>query len=214
MTAEKRIPPRQRDPWNKGRMTGRKRPLKPAGGPEARSRDVQSGHRQQARGCDLVRLRVDDVLAGGGVRDRATVIQKKTGRPVQFEITEQARSAIGDWLAAFDTHRSRDLFPSRFRQQPHLSTRQYARIVHRWVERAGPDSSAYGHAFVAANEGGSNLQEDRQLASRAAAARPHQAGEHRSLSRDRGRRCAHHLGAGRALSETAAAVGPGPQHVP
>jgi hypothetical protein len=51
------------------------------------------------RGCDLVRLRVDDVLAGGRVRDRATVIQKKTGRPVQFEITEQARSAIGDWLA-------------------------------------------------------------------------------------------------------------------
>jgi site-specific recombinase XerD len=72
------------------------------------------------------------------------VIQKKTGRPVQFEITEQARSAIGEWLAAFDTRRGRYLFPSRFRRQPHLSTRQYARIVHRWVERAGLDSSAYG----------------------------------------------------------------------
>src|SRR5262249_51360121 len=78
------------------------------------------------RGCDPVRLRVEDILAGGRVRDRATVIQTKTGRPVQFEITEQARSAIGDWLAAFDTHRGRYLFPSRFRQQPHLSTRQYA----------------------------------------------------------------------------------------
>jgi hypothetical protein len=70
------------------------------------------------------------------------VIQQKTGRPVEFEITDQARSAIGEWLAAFDTCRGRYLFPSRFRQQPHLSTRQYARIVHRWVERAGLDRSA------------------------------------------------------------------------
>ena len=68
------------------------------------------------RGCDLVRVRIDEVYAGGRVRDRATVIQKKTGRPVQFEITEQTRSAIGEWLAAFDAHRGRYLFPSRFRQ--------------------------------------------------------------------------------------------------
>jgi len=96
------------------------------------------------RGCDLVRVKIDDVCAGGRVRDRATVIQKKTGRPVQFEITEQTRSAIGEWLAAFDARRGRNLFPSRFRQKPHLSTRHYARIVRRWVERAGLDSSAYG----------------------------------------------------------------------
>jgi integrase len=84
------------------------------------------------------------VCAGGRVRDRATVVQKKTDRPVKFEITEQTRSAIGEWLAAFDARRSRYLFPSRFRSQTHLSTRQYARIVHRWVERAGLDTSAYG----------------------------------------------------------------------
>ena len=155
MTVERRIPSRQRDPWNKGRMTGQKRPLKPKDvwtnrvrlQLEGRKRDLAMFNLaidSKLRGCDLVRLRVDDVLAGGRVRDRATVIQKKTGRPVQFEITEQARSAIGDWLAALDTHRGRYLFPSRFRQQPHLSTRQYARIVHRWVEHAGLDSSAYG----------------------------------------------------------------------
>jgi len=96
------------------------------------------------RGCDLVRVKIDDVCAGGRVRDRATVIQKKTGRPVQFEITEQTRSAIGEWLAAFDARRGRNLFPSRFRQKPHLSTRHYARIVRRWMERAGPDSPAHG----------------------------------------------------------------------
>jgi integrase len=84
------------------------------------------------------------VSAGGTVRDRATVIQNKTGRPVQFEITEPTRSAIGDWLSNLGGRRGQYLFPSRFRKQPHLSTRQYARIVHRWVERAGLDSSAYG----------------------------------------------------------------------
>jgi len=66
------------------------------------------------RGCDLVRLKIDDVSAGGRVRDRATIIQKKTGRPVQFEITEQTRSAIGDWLSGLSGIRGQHLFPSRF----------------------------------------------------------------------------------------------------
>jgi integrase len=96
------------------------------------------------RGCDLVSLKIDDVCAGGRARERATVIQQKTGRPVQFEITEQTRFAIRDWLSAIDLRNGRYLFPSRVRAQPHLSTRQYARIVHGWVESAGLDSSAYG----------------------------------------------------------------------
>jgi integrase len=72
------------------------------------------------------------------------VIQQKPGRPVQFEITEQTRAAIRDWLASPQLGNGQYLFPSRLRSQPHISTRQYARIVHRWVERAGLDSSAYG----------------------------------------------------------------------
>src|SRR5206468_4198372 len=96
------------------------------------------------RGCDLVRLKVDDICAAGRVQDRATVNQKKTGRPVQFEITEQTTTAVGEWLASLGGKRDRCLFPSRFQEQPHLSTRQYARIVHSWVARAGLDSSAYG----------------------------------------------------------------------
>jgi integrase len=72
------------------------------------------------------------------------VIQKKTGRPVQFEIMEQTRTSIHDWLSKVELRKGRYLFPSRFRAQPHLSTRQYARIVHAWVESAGFDSSAYG----------------------------------------------------------------------
>ena len=142
-------------PWNKGRLTGQKRPLKPKDVWTIRVR-LQLEHRardlalfnlaidSKLRGCDLVRLQVDDVCAGGRVRDRATVIQKKTGRPVQFEITEQTRAAIRAWLPEVEARNGRHLFPSRFWAQPHLSTRQYARIVHAWVESAGLDSSAYG----------------------------------------------------------------------
>jgi integrase len=139
-------------PWNKGRLTGQKRPLKPRDVWAIRVR-LQLEHRKRdlalfnlaidskLRGCDLVRLQFNDVCAGGRVRDRAMVIQKKTGRPVQFEITEQTRSSIDDWLSSLA---GRNLFPSRFREQPHLSTRQYARIVRAWVASAGLDSSAYG----------------------------------------------------------------------
>ena len=92
------------------------------------------------RGCDLVRLRVNDLCVGGQIRDRATVIQQKTGRPVQFEVAEQTRAAIRDWLANTGPANGQYLFPSRFHGKLHISTRQYARIV----ERAGLASSAYG----------------------------------------------------------------------
>jgi integrase len=144
-----------RAPWNKGRLIGQKRPLKPKEvwairvrlQLEERRRDLALFNLaldSKLRGCDLVRLQVNDVCVGGLVRDRATVIQRKTGRPVQFEITEQTRAAIRDWVANSVPGNGQYLFPSRFHDQPHISTRQYARVVHRWVERAGLDSSAYG----------------------------------------------------------------------
>ena len=92
-----------RAPWNKGRLIGQKRPLKPKDVWAIRVR-LQLDDRKRdlalfnlaidskLRGCVFVRLRVEDVYAGGRVRDRSTVIQKKTGRPVQFEITEQTRA--------------------------------------------------------------------------------------------------------------------------
>jgi integrase len=142
-------------PWNKGRLIGQKRPLKPKDVWAIRVRlQLQDRKRDLAlfnlaidsklRGCDLVSLKIEDVCAAGRARERATVIQKKTGRPVQFEITEQTRSSIRDWLSEVDPRIGRYLFPSRVRAQPHLSTRQYARIVHGWVGSAGLDSSAYG----------------------------------------------------------------------
>ena len=94
-------------PWNKSRLIGQKRPLKPKDVWAIRVRLQLQGRKRdlalfnlaidsKLRGCDLVRLQVDDVCAGGRVRDRGTVIQKKTGRPVQFEIMEQTRASIHD----------------------------------------------------------------------------------------------------------------------
>jgi len=142
-------------PWNKGRLIGQKRPLKPKEVWAIRVRlQLEQSRRDLAlfnlaidsklRGCDLVRLQINDVCVGTQVRDRATVIQRKTSRPVQFEITEQTRAAIREWLTNNGLRSGQFLFPSRFHNQPHISTRQYARIVHRWAERAGLDSSAYG----------------------------------------------------------------------
>jgi integrase len=142
-------------PWNKGRLVGQKRPLKPKEvwnirahlQIEARKRELAMFNLaidSKLRGCDLVRLKIDDLYVGGRLRDRATIIQKKTGRPVQFELTEQTRASVEDWLAILKIRDGRFLFPSRVHEEPHISTRQYARIVHGWVKSAGLDDSAYG----------------------------------------------------------------------
>jgi integrase len=81
------------------------------------------------RSCDLVKLRVQDVCHGNVVAVRAMVIQQKTQRPVQFEITEQTRESLLKWIRAAGRRSDDYLFPSRIHGSPHLSTRQYARIV-------------------------------------------------------------------------------------
>lgn len=96
------------------------------------------------RGCDLVRLKVSDVAAGGDVKSRAAVIQKKTGRPVQFEITENTRKAVGALLSKDKPRSDEYLFRSRVQASPHLSTRQYARIVRDWVASIGLNPATYG----------------------------------------------------------------------
>jgi integrase len=81
------------------------------------------------RACDLVRLRVRDVAHGERVAGRAIVMQPKTQRPVQCEITEQTREAVARWIERAKLKPEEFLFPSRLHRSPHLSTRQYARIV-------------------------------------------------------------------------------------
>jgi integrase len=142
-------------PWNKGRLLGQKRPLRPKDvwairvrlQLEGRARDLAMFNLaidSKLRGCDLVRLQTTDICLGGRVKDRAVVVQKKTGRPVQFELTEQTRSSVQDWIDHRSTIVSAYVFTSRFAHRPHISTRQHARIVKKWVASAGLDSSAYG----------------------------------------------------------------------
>lgn len=96
------------------------------------------------RGCDLVRLRVEDVAAGGEVKTRGIIVQKKTGRPVQFEITEQTRVSASALIRRHGLSSQDYLFPSRLADSPHLSTRQYARIVQGWVASIGLNPATYG----------------------------------------------------------------------
>jgi site-specific recombinase XerD len=92
----------------------------------------------------LVALRVRDVCHGSLIAKRAIVIQQKTQRPVQFEITEQTRESLQAWIHKVGVHADDYLFPSRARRSPHLSTRQYARIVRSWAQEIALDASAYG----------------------------------------------------------------------
>jgi integrase len=96
------------------------------------------------RACDLTRLKVEDIAAGGEVKTRGIIVQKKTGRPVQFEITEQTRTAVTNLIRRHYLRSGDFLFPSRLATSPHLSTRQYARIVQGWVASIGLNPATYG----------------------------------------------------------------------
>lgn len=96
------------------------------------------------RGCDLVSLKVRDLVSGGGVKRRVSILQQKTGRPVQFEVTEQTRRSIARWVAAKSLIDDDRLFPSRMCSSEHMSTRQYARLVDAWAALVELDPAAYG----------------------------------------------------------------------
>jgi integrase len=96
------------------------------------------------RACDLVSLRIADVAAGGRVAKRACIIQRKTGRPVQFEITRQTRDSVANWIQYAGLAAGDYLYPSRLKGRRHLSARQYARILKSWVAMIGLDPADYG----------------------------------------------------------------------
>lgn len=96
------------------------------------------------RGCDLVKLKVADVYAAGQVKERASVIQSKTQKSVRFEITEGTRKSLLRWMEEPLMIGSKCLWPGRFHERLHISTRQYARMVRDWVKSIGLEPSAYG----------------------------------------------------------------------
>jgi integrase len=142
-------------PWNKGKLIGQKSPLKLKEIWEIRIRlQMTKNIRELAlfnlaidsklRGCDLVTLRISDVAQSNRVSSRAIIMQHKTHRPVQFEITEQTRDSLEAWINQAKLKSDQYLFPSRIHSSPHLSTRQYARIVEHWVKSIGLNPTAYG----------------------------------------------------------------------
>ncbi len=123
-----------RPPWNKGRIVGQKRPLLPKHVWAIRIRlELAERHRDLAllnmaidsklRGCDLVKLKVADIFAAGIVKERASVIQSKTNKPVRFEISEGTRKSISTWLDDPLMIGSEYLWPGRFHERLHISTR-------------------------------------------------------------------------------------------
>jgi integrase len=96
------------------------------------------------RGCDLTALRIADLVSASGVKSRVMILQRKTGRPVQFEVTEQTRRSVAAWIDAKKLAADDWLFPSRSKRGTHFSTRQYARLVDKWVALIGLDPAAYG----------------------------------------------------------------------
>ena len=148
-------PARRQTPWNKGRLVGPKPPFRLKEIWAIRIR-LQIAERirelalfnlaidSKLRGCDLVHLRVGDVAHAGRVLARATVVQHKTAQPVRFELTEQTRDAVGAWIAAAGLRSDQFLFPSRLSKSPHLSTRQYSRVVKAWASLIGLNPEDYG----------------------------------------------------------------------
>lgn len=144
-----------KEPWNKGKIVGQKAPFKLKDiwalrvrfQMENRVRELalfNLGIDSKLRACDLVSLKVRDVCHGDQVASRAMVMQHKTRRPVQFEITQSAREAVQAWISQAKLKSEGFLFPSRIHDSPHLGTRQYARIVEGWVESLGLDPTNYG----------------------------------------------------------------------
>ncbi len=134
-----------REPWNKGKIVGQKAPFKVKDvwalrvrlQMENRVRELalfNLGIDSKLRGCDLEALKVRDVCHGDTVASRAVVMQHKTQRPVQFEITPVTRHAVQRWIKQAGLKSEDFLFPSRMHGSPHLGTRQYARILEGWVE--------------------------------------------------------------------------------
>ena len=145
----------QRHAWNRGRIIGQKRPLQPKHVWAIRARlELAENYRDLAlfnmavdsklRGCDLVCLKVLDVYTAGRIKERASIIQSKTGKPVQFEITEGTSKSLREWINHPGMTGCDFLWPSRFHAPDHISTRQYARLVKDWVSSIGLEPSAYG----------------------------------------------------------------------
>ena len=142
-------------PCNKGKLIGAKPPLRTKHvwlirtklQVEGRIRDLAMFNLaidSKLRGCDVVSLKVEDVAPHGLAVDRATVRQKKTGHPVRFELTEQTRESVDDYIKVAGKKPGEFLFVSRRNGERCMTARQYARLVSGWIASIGLDPSFFG----------------------------------------------------------------------
>lgn len=148
-----KLPLSRHIPWNKGKLLGQKPPLQPKHIWSIRTqlqladkvRDLALFNLaidSKLRACDVVSILVENIAPHGYAIDRAAIRQRKTGRPVKFELTEQTRTAIDDFISKFNLKDQKYLFKGRRNQ--HLTTRQYSRLVGDWVELVGLDRKRFG----------------------------------------------------------------------
>tara|TARA_R110002072_G_scaffold74374_5_gene176334 strand:+ start:33594 stop:34220 length:627 start_codon:yes stop_codon:yes gene_type:complete len=147
--------PVKKPAWNKGKLLGQKPPLKPNEIWAIRTRlQIQTRIRDLAmfnlaidsklRACDLVKIKVSDLMQGSTMLNRAKVVQQKTKQPVQFEITKNTKETVLDWIDTAELDYYDYLFPSRVRIGNHIHTRSYYRLVKIWVALIGLNPSCYG----------------------------------------------------------------------
>ncbi len=141
--------------WNKGKLVGQKLPLKLEEIWSIRIRlELANNLREltmfnlaldcKLRACDFIKLKVLDIAHGATIQSRAMLIQQKTGSSVQFELTPKTRKSLQEWIAQKSLRSGDYLFGSRVKKDFHLTTRQYARIVKKWISSIGLDITLYG----------------------------------------------------------------------
>jgi integrase len=142
-------------PWNKGKLIGARPPLRPKHVWSIRTRLLISGRTRdlamfnlaidsKLRGCDVVSLKVEDVAPNGLAIARSTVRQKKTGHAVRFELSEQTREAVDDYIKSAGKKPGEFLFGSPRHSDRPITTRQYARLVAEWIASIGLDPTVFG----------------------------------------------------------------------
>lgn len=95
------------------------------------------------RACDLIKLKVRDIAHGSTIQSRAILIQQKTQKPVQFELTQKTRTSLVEWINFKKLKNTDFLFESRVKKNYPLTTRQYTRIVKNWINSIALDPTAY-----------------------------------------------------------------------
>ena len=158
-------------PWNKGKLIGAKPPLRPSHVWSIRTKLQMQGKTRdlalfnlaidsKLRGCDVVAVRVDDVAPSVYAMDRATIRQKKTGRPVRFELTDQTRLAIDEYLRLTGRKTSQVLFSGRSNGERGLTTVRTASAGVGCKHRAR--SGQVRNTLASPNEGGVDLPANRK----------------------------------------------------